>query len=87
MPDRKVTATRKDAQGVIRALCNPEAPWSPLAKNQAIADIDGGKHRYFVAWPDGVKTWIRTVPGPSGKYLRTDKDTSTVNNLLDLPDC
>ncbi len=30
---------------------------------------------------------IHVVKGPNGKYLRTDPDKTTKNNLLDLPDC
>ena len=87
MADRKVTATRKDSNKVITALCNAADLPQPISKAQAIADIDSGTHRYFVEWPDGVKTWIRTVTGSTGKYLRTDKDNTASNNLLDLPDC
>ncbi len=87
MADREVTATEKDSNNIIKALCNAAVFPQPISKAQAIADIDSGIHRYFVEWPDGVKTWIRTVPGSSGKYLRTDKDNTTSNNLLDLPDC
>lgn len=33
------------------------------------------------------RTPIRVVNGPTGKYLRTDKDSTSKNNLDDLPDC
>ncbi len=38
-------------------------------------------------WPGGVRTEIRVVNGPTGKYLRTDRDNTSRNNLDDLPDC
>jgi hypothetical protein len=56
-------------------------------KADAIQDIESGVHGYYVPWPDGVRTEIRVVNGPNGKYLRTDKDNTTRNNLDDLPDC
>ena len=87
MADRPVSQTRKDTSGDITALCHPGESWSPRSKNDAINDIDSGTHRYYVDWPGGKRTWIRVVNGPSGKYLRTDRDDTTRNNLDDLPDC
>ena len=55
-------------------------------KADAITDIENGSYRYVVVWPE-KKTEIRVVNGPSGKYLRTDRDDTTRNNLADLPDC
>ena len=87
MADRDVTRTRKDQDGDITALCYPGASWSPRLKAEAISDIETGVHRYFVPWSDGSRTPIRVVNGPMGKYLRTDKDGTSKNNLDDLPDC
>lgn len=87
MADRQVTATRKDSDGDILALCNAGESWSPRAKADAIRDIENGVHTYFVRWQDGPRTEIRVVNGPTGKYLRTDRDNTTRNNLDDLPDC
>jgi hypothetical protein len=86
MADREVTQTGKDAKGDIASLCNPGASWSPRSKSAAIQDIDSGDHTYHVKWP-GKRTEIRVVKGPTGKYLRTDRDETIRNNLLDLPDC
>lgn len=87
MSDRDVTQTRKDRDGDITALCNPGQSWSPRLKSGAISDIENRIHRYFVPWPDGKRTEIQVVNGPTGKYLRTDRDSTTRNNLDDLPDC
>lgn len=87
MADRAVYKTGKDKDGDITKLCNGGESWSPRRKAEAIADIEGGLHRYYVPWPDGKSTWISVVQGPTGKYLRTDKDSTTRNNLDDLPDC
>ena len=87
MADRPVTRTGKDRDGDITKLCKPGEYWSPRRKQDAINDIESGVHRYYVHWSDGQNTWIRVVNGPSGKYLRTDKDHTTKNNLDDLPDC
>lgn len=86
MADRAVTKTRKDNDGDILALCGDGAIWSPRLKADAIRDIETKTHTYYVPWPEG-RTEIRVVDGPSGKYLRTDRDNTSRNNLDELPDC
>ena len=86
MARRSVTHTRKDKDGDIVALCNPGASWSPRLKWGAISDIENGDHRYSVPWSEGA-TDIHIANGPTGKYLRTDRDNTERNNLDDLPDC
>lgn len=87
MAMRYVTKTRKDSDGDITALCNSAESWSPRLKAGAITDIENGTHSYCVSWTDGQTTTIRVVNGTNGKYLRTDKDETTRNNLDDLLDC
>ena len=86
MADRPVRKTRKDRDGDILALCNDGSSWSPRQKADAIRDIETHMHTYHVPWKDG-RTEIRVVNGPTGKYLRTDRDQTTRNNLDDLPGC
>ena len=86
MSDRDVTRTGKDVDGDITKLCNPERSWSPRSKKDAIHDIESGDHTYYVPWTSG-RTKIKVVDGPSGKYLRTDSDGTSKNNLDDLPNC
>jgi len=85
MADRQVKATGKNAE--ITSLCNAGEYWSPRSKADAISDIENGFHTYFVLWTGNRRTEIRVVQGATGKYLRTDHDATTRNNLLDLPDC
>ncbi|MDU7523825.1 MAG: DUF3892 domain-containing protein [Roseomonas mucosa] len=88
MAKRYVTKTGKDRNGDITKLCNAGEIWSPRSKADAIRDIEGGSHEYFVKWTVYEETKIRVVNDPKkGKYLRTDRDTTTRNNLDDLPDC
>lgn len=86
MADRAVRQTRKNRDGDITALCNPNDWWSPRGKSDVISDIELGHHTYYVPWVDG-RTEIRVVNGFQGKYLRTDRDNTSRNNLADLPDC
>lgn len=86
MSERAVVKSGKDRDGDITALCNPGEYWSPRKKADAIRDIEAGAHSYYVPWKGG-STPIRVVNGPNGKYLRTDRDNTSRNNLDDLPDC
>jgi hypothetical protein len=87
MADRFVTRTGKDPRtGDITSLCNLNEYWSPIDKELAIIQIDAHLNAYWVQW-QSKKTQILVVNGPTGKYLRTDHDNTTRNNLLDLPDC
>lgn len=86
MSDRAVRNTGKDRDGDITRLCNPGQSWSPRSKADAIRDIESGTHTYYVPWQRG-RTEIRVVNGANGKYLRTDRDNTSKNNLDDLPDC
>ena len=87
MTDRAVYKTGKNSTGDITALCNEGESWSPRSKANAISDIENKVHTYYVPWKSG-RTEIRVVNDPvKGKYLRTDRDNTTRNNLDDLPDC
>lgn len=87
MADRAVRKTGKNRDGDITSLCDDGAAWSPRKKADAIHDIENRLHTYYVPWTSG-RTEIRVVNDPvKGKYLRTDRDTTTKNNLDDLPDC
>lgn len=87
MADRAVRKTRKGQDGDILALCDDGAVWSPRGKHEVIADIENGVHSYYVPWQSG-RTEIRVINDRiRGKYLRTDRDTTERNNLLDLPAC
>ena len=86
MAERQVTQTGKNRDGDITALCNPSAYWSPRQKADAIRDIDDRLHSYFVM-VSNRRVDIIVVNGPTGKYLRTDPDQTTDNNVDDLPNC
>lgn len=84
MADRFVRGVHRDDRGTIVALCD-DALWSPRSTADVIADIESGTYRYVAVWTDGMTT-IHVAADENGKYLRTDKETSGRNNLLDLPD-
>ena len=87
MADRPVRASKKDQDGDILALCNEGLAWSPRKNAEVINDIETKTHTYYVRWGSSGVTEIRVIDGPTGKYLRTDTDSTPKNNLDDLPDC
>ena len=87
MAKRFVNKSGKDKDGDITKLCNSGETWSPRHKADAIRDIDDKVHEYYVRWTDGQETIVKVVNGSTGKFLRTQRDGSTKNNLDDLPDC
>ena len=87
MATRQVSRSRKDRDGDILALCSSGQPWSPRQKQEAIDDIESRRHSYFVNVSGVGHVDIHVVRGPNGKYLRTDPDRTSRNNLDDLPEC
>jgi hypothetical protein len=84
---RQVRQTGKGPNREITSLCNRGEWWSPRSKADAISDIRNNISTYYVSWPNGPTTEVKVVNGPTGPYLRTDRDNTERNNLLDLPDC
>ena len=84
MADRRVTGTGKDLYGDITALCGV---WGRSSKATAIVEIETAWHTYFVQDVYGRRAYVRVVNGPTGKYLRTDPNSSCSDNLDNLPDC
>lgn len=85
MTDRAVRQTGKDRLGNITSLADAGQSWSPRSSADCIRDIETGANTYHVPWRSG-RTEIRVVTEGSTKYLRTDRDNTTKNNLDDLPD-
>ncbi|MEQ8509301.1 MAG: DUF3892 domain-containing protein [Rhodospirillaceae bacterium] len=87
MADRRVTASGKDTDGDITKLCNSSAEWSPRYKSGAIKDIEEGYHTYYTQDKNGKRSDIKVVNGQSGKYLRSDPNGESTDNLDNLPNC
>ncbi|HEU4913777.1 MAG TPA: M4 family metallopeptidase [Candidatus Saccharimonadales bacterium] len=85
---RKVTHVKKDANGDILELGNPDEPWwSPVKAGDAIRHIESGKRVYYTSVVNGDRKDIHVVHDRSvegGKYLRSDPDLKQPNNLDNL---
>ena len=83
MADRRVARTGKDGHGDITMLCGS---WGNASKMAAILDSEDKGSTYFVQQPGCGRGDIHVVNRTTGKYLRSDPDTSSDNNLDNLPD-
>ncbi len=84
MADRRVERSGKDRAGDITALCGG---WGRTEKAQAIRDIEGRAHHYFVRDSVGRTADVHVVNGINGKYLRTDPNSRCSDNLDNIPNC
>jgi hypothetical protein len=85
MDERHVTHIRKQADDDVSALGNPDEPWSPRQKQDAIDDIARGSCLYYVL-VKGRRRVIGIVEGSRGTQLRTDLGPPGDDLLLQLPE-
>lgn len=89
---QKITKTKKSKDGDILALCGPDLRLA-VTKEQAIEEIEASGKPYSVNSPyysdyNGIRVAVVVINDRiKGKYLRTDPDKISKNNLLELPDC
>ena len=81
MADLQVTHTEKDRYGNITALCGR---WGRVSASQAIREIEDRTNSYYVE-EFLPRVAVIVASGASGKYLRTEADRSSRNNLDNLP--
>lgn len=85
MADRRVKRSGKDRNGDITSLCGD---WGSVSKATAIAEIEPpATNTYFVQDVYGRRADVHVVRGATGKYLRTDPNSSCSDNLDTIPDC
>lgn len=60
-----------------------------LTQEEAIGMVERGEWNFYVALPAGNKSvWVEVgISRYGNKYLRTEDDDDTRNNLLSLPEC
>lgn len=93
MASHKVTQTGKGTVWTggqhrhIESLCLAEG--GSVSKSKAIWNIESRLESYYTEG-GGQRANVEVVQRCgrcASKYLRTDRDTTTKNNLLELPDC
>jgi len=78
---RRVTATAKDEDGDIQALCGS---WGRVERKWAVRPIKEGTYEYFVRDKEGAEATVHVY---ADAFLRTDPNSSCKDNLDKLPDC
>lgn len=90
---RQVTCINKDdRKSRYEAISHIGGPWGTnglrvrITQAQAIKDIEDGTYTYYVKV--GMATANVIVETHSGnKYLKTERDSTIMDNLLSLPQC
>lgn len=86
----EVTGTGKD-NGIIVSLCGTGFHVTAVTAIEETMLAGNGHNNaptpYFVSGPGGAVVNIRVYGEGSARYLRTDADATTANNLDDLPGC
>jgi len=58
-----------------------------LSLDEAVSLAASGKWKFFVREFDNL-VWVKVVTSPAGnRFLKTESDKTTSNNLLSLPEC
>jgi hypothetical protein len=84
MTEHQVTCVQHDIHRNITSIGAGAQRWSTA---QAISEIDGKRKRFYTL-VNGVRADVQVMQTKEGKkYLRTDPDKTTRNNLDDLPTC
>lgn len=66
---------------------NPNGTSWKLSLAEAITGVETGKWKFYVH-VNGKSVWVVVAVSRSGnKYLKTEPDNATSNNLLSLPEC
>ena len=66
---------------------NPDGTSWRLTLDEAVKGIEGGRWKFYVH-VGGKSAWVVIAVSRAGnKYLRTEADSATNNNLLSLPEC
>jgi hypothetical protein len=60
--ERRVLRSRKRPDGVVTALVNKGAEWSPRLVEDVRSDLRSGRYRYVVPWSTGFAE-VRVVDG------------------------
>lgn len=81
---------RSDAHQRIHSIGGTNANgtrWK-LLESQAIADIESGRHSFYVERPVGHRVNVIVATSRYGhEYLKTTADGEQPDNLLALPEC
>ena len=85
---RTVTASKRDDNGIVLAICNHEEAWRERTVEQAIADMKSGIQYESLGPKSGRRAKVRFVDRTGVRpHLTTEGDDAEDNNLDNLPPC
>jgi hypothetical protein len=83
----KITCIIPDSSDPDARIDQVGGPGWTKSEDEVIAEIEGHLAEYFVE-ADGTRVTVVVIEEAGGRrYLRTDPDQTTQNNLLSLPSC
>lgn len=85
MKRRRITHVRRDDDGEIEALCNPEKQWSPIHKETMVRHLSIGLFEYYVSEDDHI-TYVKLDELDEDQEIFTTPDPDSPNNLRNLPE-
>jgi hypothetical protein len=82
----QITCIIRDGSDPDRRIDSVGASGWTKSEDAVIEEIENGTESYFVD-VNGNEVGVEVADREGVKYLRTDADETTENNLLSLPDC
>lgn len=82
----QITCIIRDSSDPDRRIDSVGGSGWTKSEDAVIEEIDNRTDSYFVN-VNGNQVDVVVAEREGGKYLRTDPDQTTENNLLSLPDC
>lgn len=87
MADRQVTHAHRDDEGDILGVCWTAADGLKYSsRSDLISDIESKTNTYFVA-VEAPAVWVLVRSRNGTKYITTEADSTSKNNLDNLPEC
>ncbi len=89
MADREIRCVVKASEKEHphdRFITHVGGTWGKITEEEAIRDIEGRVHTYFVN-QGGRRADVEVKQGTHRKFLKTKADGYKPNNLLSLPAC
>jgi len=87
MADRQVTHAHRNDQGDILAVCWKGADGLKYtSRSDVLSDIESSTNRYYVH-EQAPSVWVLVRTRNGVKYLTTEADAKSPNNLDNLPAC
>lgn len=85
MNERRVTRVRRDEDGELVALCNPEKQWSPVYRDTVVRHLSIGLFEYFVD-EAGYISYVKIDETADGEELFTTHAPESANHLENIPE-